>query len=131
MCRVVVIDDDPAFVDLAGELLKDRDWEVVACTEGDRALQCVEEAQPDVILLDVRLDLRLSGWDILDALKATPATAAIPVIVCSAASDELHAHHAWLSEQGIMVLSKPFDIDDMYRHVEGALLSAAHQRGDR
>lgn len=131
MCRVAVIDDDPGFIDLACELLEDRGWNVVPCVEAELAVTCVEQAHPDVVLLDVRMDRGYSGWDILDALRTTPATSAIPIIVCSAASDELRTHETWLDEQRVTVLSKPFDIDELYERVEVALASTADRGAER
>jgi DNA-binding response OmpR family regulator len=62
-----------------------------------------------------------AGWSILELLKLDPATNSIPVIVCSAAIDDLRSREPWLAHHGIVTLPKPFDIDDLYKRVEAAL----------
>jgi response regulator RpfG family c-di-GMP phosphodiesterase len=57
----------------------------------------------------------------LEIIKLDPATSSIPIIVCSAAVDDLRSHEPWLMHHGIVTLAKPFDIDDLYKRVESAL----------
>jgi hypothetical protein len=59
---------------------------------------------------------------VLEALilaGARPATS--PMIVCSAAIRDLHAHEGMLQQYGIAILPKPFDIARFYTEVERAL----------
>jgi len=120
MPRVIVVDDDPGFIDLMTELLEEWGWDLVTCSQAESALACVKRDQPDAVLLDIRLNARQSGWDILDGLQADPTTSTIPVVICSAAADELRSHASWLHERGMGVLPKPFDIEELYSHVEAA-----------
>lgn len=119
--QIAVIDDDPLFAELVREALADREWEAVILHNPGTAGTAVAQVQPDAILLDLRMDGCTSGWDILTLILGNPCSAHIPVILCSAAADELGAKEAWLKSRGIMVLSKPFDIDDLYDRLDRAL----------
>jgi CheY-like chemotaxis protein len=72
-------------------------YEVSTAIDGEQALQMAREKLPDLILLDMLLPL-MTGPDVLHALKKDPATAWIPVVVCSALSEKnaarLHADGA-------------------------------------
>jgi CheY-like chemotaxis protein len=122
MARIVVVDDAREFTDLVGEVLREEGHEVVGCTSGVEALSCILTAHPDLVLLDLRLEgQQETGWVILDQLHAHPRTAAIPVIVSSAALDSLQSRELWLQERGIPTLPKPFDLDDLLDLVETVL----------
>lgn len=121
MVRIAVIDDDLDFTLLVRELLRDQGWDVVICREERDAIRCVEETSPDVVLLDIRMSTRQSGWHVLEALQRQPATRHTPVIVCSAATDDLQARAGWMEEHGVTTLAKPFDVDTLLRLIDAAL----------
>ena len=60
-------------------------YEVVCAVDGESALRFAKELTPDLILLDMILP-KMSGPDVLEHLKADPATAGIPVVVVSSLS---------------------------------------------
>jgi CheY-like chemotaxis protein len=108
-------------IDLIGELLQERDWKLVSLRDARTASEFLRQTRPDVILLDVHLGGSAGGWEILDQLKASPDTHAIPVVVWSGDSRVLESKRAWLRDQDISVLPKPFEIDDLYRSLDTAL----------
>jgi CheY-like chemotaxis protein len=82
--RVVIVDDNPDFLDSARRLLEHQGVRVVgvASTNAD-ALRCVQELRPDVKLVDVNLGEE-SGFDLAEALqKIDDGAAAAPVILIS------------------------------------------------
>jgi two-component system response regulator BaeR len=124
MVRIAVIDDSPEFVELVADALAMRGWDSCAHTRTDCLLPCLRRDVPDVILLDLWLGRGISGWDLLTSLRDDPVLHTVPVIVCSAAGDELRRRSQWLEDHKIDRLDKPFDIDDLYRAVENVLISA-------
>ncbi|MBM3131358.1 MAG: response regulator [Chloroflexi bacterium] len=80
--RVLVIDDNPAIQQLFERYLAPQQYEVIHAQSGDDALRLAAESQPDAITLDVMMP-RMDGWQVLRALAQNPATAKIPVVVCS------------------------------------------------
>jgi DNA-binding response OmpR family regulator len=109
---IVVVNDSPELLELAEMLLGDEDFDVKVALKGTGALELIRATLPDVVILDIRLP-DVSGWDILQALKLDPNTSAIPVLVCSAAVQELRSLDAQLTRMGVDVLIKPFAIDTL------------------
>jgi CheY-like chemotaxis protein len=127
--QIVVINDDTDFLSLMSELLTDvGEYDVEVCREGNHAYQFVKEKQPDLAILDIRMEGQEAGWAILECLTLDPNTRSIPLIVCSAAIRELHEHQELLDRYGIDVLSKPFDLDALLEKVATAL--GRGQRGN-
>jgi len=84
---VLVVDDDPAVVDLIGRSLVREGYRVRSASNGRDALALARELQPRLITLDVMMP-SLDGWSVLTALKAEPATRAIPVVMISIVEDK-------------------------------------------
>lgn len=83
--RVLLVEDSK-FLRIATErALSKAGFGVITAADGEQAVQLAKEHLPDIILLDMMLP-KLSGPDVLRALKANPATMDIPVIVLSSLS---------------------------------------------
>ncbi len=76
---VFLVDDDPDFLEIFGTKLSAAGFEMVPFQDPQAALEAVEPQQPDLILLDVQMP-KLSGIQMMTALKANPRTAGIKVI---------------------------------------------------
>lgn len=118
---IAVVNDDSTFLDLMHDLLSEAGYRAVIHKESDSAYELVKAEQPALVVLDIRMDHQESGWQVLELLRLDPATAAIPVIVCSADAVALRAKAARLAELGCVPLEKPFDLDELLRLVEAAL----------
>lgn len=77
--RVLIVDDDAAFLESAVALLRGGGLEVVAAvTTGEQGLALGREIRPDVVLLDIRLP-DVDGFTVCRAL----VDAGVPVVLCS------------------------------------------------
>jgi len=121
MVRIAVVNDDTAFLSLMAEVLEENGWETSIVREGSHAYATIKEQRPDLVILDIRMESPENGWHIIELLKLDPETATIPMVVCSAAIDDLKSKKEWLEERDITTLPKPFDIDDLYQTVERML----------
>lgn len=84
----ILLCDDSKFLRLATErALARAGYDVTTATDGEQALQLAREKMPDVILLDMLLP-RMTGPDVLKALKKDPATARIAVVVFTGLSQK-------------------------------------------
>ena len=81
--RVVIVDDNPEFLDSAKRLLEHQGVRVVglASTNAD-GLRSVQELRPDVTLVDVNLGEE-SGFDLAETLQQSDDGAPVPVILIS------------------------------------------------
>ncbi len=104
---VLVVEDDPPVRELLRDVLNEDDYEIVAVADGAAALQVLGTLHVDVITLDLDLP-GLTGSEFLPLLHSR-TTQVPPVIIISSTapvSRELQA-------QAAVVLTKPFDIDDL------------------
>jgi CheY-like chemotaxis protein len=84
----ILLVDDSKFLRLATErALVRAGYEVCSAMDGERALEIAREKKPDVILLDMLLP-KITGPDVLKALKKDPATAGIAVVVLTGLSQK-------------------------------------------
>ncbi|MFY9906044.1 MAG: response regulator [Terriglobales bacterium] len=82
----VLLVEDSKFLRMANEkALSKAGFEVITAADGEEALKVANDKLPDIILLDMMLP-KISGTEVLKALKANPATANIPVIVLTSLS---------------------------------------------
>jgi len=83
--RVLVVDDDPDAVRLLSRLLAEvvPQCEIVAAYSGKEALRKLDEAPPDLVLLDLLMP-EVSGQEIMDRMAGDARLASVPVIVISA-----------------------------------------------
>ena len=96
MTKILLVDDSK-FLRLATErALARAGYEVSTATDGEQALSIAREKKPDVILLDMLLP-KMTGPDVLKALKKDPATAEIAVVVLTGLSQK---NAARLQEDG-------------------------------
>ena len=84
----ILLVEDSKFLRLATERSLVRAGYVVSTAiDGEQALQMAREQIPDLILLDMLLP-KITGPDVLHALKKDPTTAGIPVVVCTGLSQK-------------------------------------------
>ena len=84
---VLVIDDDSTARDLIQRTLNKEGFTVLLAGDGPSGIELARKLRPRVITLDVMMP-RMDGWAVLSALKADPATAAIPVIMLTIVDDK-------------------------------------------
>jgi CheY-like chemotaxis protein len=107
---LLVIDDNTELIDLFSRYLAGQPCRVIQATCGPEGLHMAQQLRPDAIVLDVMMP-EVDGWEVLQTLRAGPATADIPVIVCSVISDPQLA----LSLGACASLPKPVSRDDVLR----------------
>ncbi len=83
---ILVIEDNEGWVALLERFLEGFDCMVVAIEGGPDSVRRVEELMPAAIILDIMMPER-DGWELLQRLRTQPATARIPIIVCSVFND--------------------------------------------
>jgi len=79
--KVLFIEDDQQLQDIYRSALSQKDILVIGAIDGKEGLEKVSTEKPDLIVLDIMLPSGISGFDVLEQLKANTLTKAIPVIV--------------------------------------------------
>jgi DNA-binding response OmpR family regulator len=78
--RILVVEDDPSAAELLESQLMSAGYDVIVCTQPEKAVEMAIEIEPSVVTLDVVM-LPVNGWDVLSKLKADPRTAKIRVVM--------------------------------------------------
>lgn len=81
--KVLIIDDDPKSVELFSTFLSSEGYEVLKAYGGKEGIDKAFHYRPDLILLDLLMP-EISGFDIIEKLRTSPETSAIPIIVITA-----------------------------------------------
>ncbi|MCA9677187.1 MAG: response regulator [Kofleriaceae bacterium] len=79
---VLLADDSPLIHRHTVPILEDEGYEVVSAYDGAEALALARARQPDLVITDVEMP-QLDGYGVCKGLKADPATAHVPVLICS------------------------------------------------
>lgn len=123
MSRVLVVEDDPDIADLMRRYLQKGGFEVDVRGSGRDALVAIAEHAPDLLVLDVMLP-QVSGLDICRQVRANDKTAAIPIIMVTARSDEAE-RIAGLDLGADDYLAKPFSPGELVARVRALLRRSA------
>ena len=86
MSTVLIVDDDPTAREALVAILEGEGYELHLAKDGIRALQMLEQLQPDLILLDVMMP-GMTGFEVCQRIRATPALAEVPIILLTALDD--------------------------------------------
>jgi DNA-binding response OmpR family regulator len=85
MIKVLLVEDDVALRDIYSARFLAENYEVVTAADGEMALTQAVKEKPELIILDVMMP-KISGFDVLDILRATPETKDTKVIMMTALS---------------------------------------------
>ena len=122
MAKILVIENDLSFLDLLRVHLSGAGHEVVTAEDPALGLRAIIENGPDLIILDIFLPY-LSGIEVLEALRADPATASIPVVVLTGTrDDEVFAKARKLG--AAEYLTKPVQREKLLDTIEAVLARA-------
>ncbi len=105
--KILVVDDDPAILDLLVRILQRDNYIAITATNGLEALEAVAREAPDLILLDVTMPM-LDGFAVCQRLKDNEATALIPVTMLTGLDDREHRQRG-LEVGADDFLTKPFE----------------------
>jgi len=117
VARLLVVDDEQSICWGLTRLGESMGHEIAAASSAEQALELVEDSQPDVIVLDVRLP----GMDGLTAIEhLREHVGQVPIIVITAYGDLQTAVKA-VRNGAFEYIVKPFDLDQMQRTLQRAL----------
>ncbi len=122
MPKILVIDDEAEMRQLLAKALMRAGYEVVDTGSGASGIALAREEKPDLVLCDVGL-LDLSGYDVLKALRAEPATQNIPVVLVTGLAD-LDGMREGMRLGADDYVPKPFDLEEVLALIAARLRKA-------
>ena len=118
---IAVINDERAIVDMLTDFLQDAGYETIECFAGDGSYDLIRREHPALVIIDLQMEHSEAGLHVLQKLRADPATADIPVIICSADGYFLQKKAAMIHALNGEMLEKPFDLDSLLTKINALL----------
>jgi DNA-binding response OmpR family regulator len=125
----MVVDDNPANLELLEEMLRRRGYDVRSFPRGRLALAAADQEPPDLILLDIIMP-EMSGYEVCERLKSNASLSDIPVIFLSALN-EVEDKVKGFRSGGVDYVSKPFQFEEVEARVETHLQLRRAQKAER
>jgi DNA-binding response OmpR family regulator len=119
--QVLVVDDEPAVVDVISVILSQKGYVPVPAQSGKECLSILKTQKklPDLILLDIMM-VPMDGWQTLEKIKKDPVWKKIPVLMLS--GNKLTAEAA--KQYNICIddyITKPFHVNEIYAAIDSIL----------
>ena len=117
--RILLIEDNPANLELALYLLQARGHTVLCATDGAMGCQVAQTERPDLVLSDLGMPV-VDGYEVVRRLRADPACGGLKIVALTAYS--MPGDHARVLSSGFDgYLSKPIDPETFGQQVEAFL----------
>jgi CheY-like chemotaxis protein len=119
MARILVVDDDPDFVEITRTILESKGYEVASAANGAQALKSMRQDLPDLVLLDVMMSTVLDGLNLSHVMSEDPELCSVPVVMVSSITDSPSAG-MFPTDEYIPIdawISKPVQPDDLLSKV--------------
>ena len=117
MKRLLIVEDDQLMCRVYGSWFKLKGYEVETAKDGEEGLVKAASFQPDLILLDVMMP-KMNGFEVLDSLKADPATKIIPVIMLTNLSGQKDMESALARGAAKYIVKSEFELDKVEKIME-------------
>lgn len=115
MAKILIIDDEEILRQLMEHVLSGDGHETITAEDGVAGIVLAKSDAPDLIISDMSIP-KMTGWDMVKALKADPTTKDIPIIALTAhatADDRAAAFDAGISTYE----EKPLDMARLKKHI--------------
>jgi len=119
MATILVVDDDPDFVEITRTILEANGYEVTTAANGDEALRSMRQSMPDLVLLDVMMATLLDGLNVSHVVSEDPVLSKVPIVMVSSITDSPSAG-MFPTDEYIPIdawISKPVQPDDLLSKV--------------
>lgn len=126
---VLIVDDVPDNLSVLHDALDESGYTVLLATHGEAALQRAAQALPDIVLLDAMMP-GMDGFEVARRLKATPATAHIPIIFMTGLTETEYLVAA-LEAGGVDYVTKPIKPKEVLARMGVHLVGAREKRQAR
>ena len=116
---VLIVDDEPAIVNLIGIFLSKKGYTTLKASSGNACLEILKKRIPDLILLDVRME-PMNGWQTLSHIKKNPDFRTIPVLMLTAVrltTETAKRYNICIDDY----LTKPFQLEDLSKAIDSIL----------
>lgn len=118
--KILVIDDDPDFLDYVTIILTANDYEITTATTAEQGLNMVQREKPDLVIVDVMMSYSLDGWTVSRQMRADPDLADVPIMMVSAVVSDQDEELFPPDREALVddFVRKPLDPSELLRCIE-------------
>jgi CheY-like chemotaxis protein len=123
MPKILIVDDDPDFVETTRIVLEGAGYETVSAADGDEAIRVVRAEKPDLLVLDVIMSSILDGLNVTQQLQADPEHKDIPILMVTSIANTDYAA-LFPTDEYVHIsafVTKPIAPDVLLAHVKRLL----------
>ena len=91
MAKILIVDDDPDFVEATRIVLEQKNYTVTSATNGEEGLGAIRSEKPDLVILDVIMSSILDGLNVTQQLQDDPEHSDIPIIMVTSIANTDYA----------------------------------------
>jgi two-component system KDP operon response regulator KdpE len=122
--RILVVEDEPDFADLVALWLERHGWEPLLAADGEEALALLDEARPDLVLLDVGLP-GIDGWHVVERIRDRSRVPILFVTARDAEADKVRGLGLGADDY----VTKPIGFPELMARVAASLRRAVDWSG--
>jgi two-component system alkaline phosphatase synthesis response regulator PhoP/two-component system response regulator VicR len=126
--KILAVDDEGFILRLIGVNLEKEGYQVITAADGEEALEKSLSEKPDLIILDVMMPV-MDGYETLRRLRENKATAAIPVVMLTAKSQDSDVFKGWQSGADLY-LTKPFNRSELVSFIKRIFQGQSSQKSE-
>jgi two-component system phosphate regulon response regulator PhoB len=127
--RILIVEDERDIVQVLEFSLKQAGFDAVVAYDGEQARSRIQEAVPDLVLLDLMLP-DVPGTDLCKQIKTTQRTAHVPVLMLTARGEEIDRVLGFELGADDFV-TKPFSVRELMLRIKAILRRRAPEEGER
>ncbi|MFB3897426.1 MAG: response regulator [bacterium] len=116
--RILVVDDDKEMLQMIKISLRDK-YEIVTASDGFNGLQKAQAAEPDMMILDIRMP-KVDGHQLIEAIHHSPTLRNVIIIVITAYSNPEDEFYS-MQQNVAAYFAKPFEINELVKKVDEIL----------
>ncbi len=116
--HIMVFNDTQEIQELFNLILSDEGYRVTVHSYGTQDLEIVRRLKPDLLIADCPpLEREIQGWQLIQKLRMSRDTQALPIVICSTSLNLIRDNQGWLTSKKILALPKPFTADELIEQV--------------
>lgn len=115
MAKFLIVDDEPATVDMISMFLEINGYEWVGATNGNDGLVLLQVEEPDMLIVDLMMP-DIEGFEVCSRMRAMPQFEETPILVISARTDP-EAKAKALSVGANAYMTKPLDLPKLIQQI--------------
>jgi len=125
IAKILIIDDDPDYVEATKAILENKSYKVVVAYDRNDGMKKIDSEKPDLIILDIMMEKLDDGFTICYKLKHDPELKKIPILSVSAVTEKTGLKFSPETDgeyfEADDYVEKPVRADDLLERVERLL----------